>query len=411
MVFGGKINTMKGKTDATLAPAVLRKFPLFSPFSEDQLGKIAETALLLSITADTVVFRQGEDSGAMYMILEGAVKVEYEDLEGGTIAVGDLCRYESFGEIAMLSREPLRVTVRTTADSEFLVIDRDLLLGIIRTSAPEEIIAVLSALSEQIRQAQDRKSRLELLHRTLALQMEVEKQRALTQMVAGVAHEINTPLGVINTAVSIMARELASPQEMTIQRAADIAESLEVMRRNVERAHRLVQEFKKISVSQLADEKESFDIVAAIEDTVELVMVNLRRSQISVNFNNRLPSEQQDWTGYRGILSQILINLLTNIERHAYPNGAGGVAEIMIDLKNDTHFMLTVRDNGEGIPKENQPRIFEPFFTTKRSNGGTGLGLAIVHNLVTSTLKGDIQLSEAGKGAEFIVTFPRVILD
>lgn len=411
MVFGGKINTMKGKTDATLAPAVLRKFPLFSPFSEDQLGKIAETALLLSITADTVVFRQGEDSGAMYMILEGAVKVEYEDLEGGTIAVGDLCRYESFGEIAMLSREPLRVTVRTTADSEFLVIDRDLLLGIIRTSAPEEIIAVLSALSEQIRQAQDRESRLELLHRTLALQMEVEKQRALTQMVAGVAHEINTPLGVINTAVSIMARELASPQEMTIQRAADIAESLEVMRRNVERAHRLVQEFKKISVSQLADEKESFDIVAAIEDTVELVMVNLRRSQISVNFNNRLPSEQQDWTGYRGILSQILINLLTNIERHAYPNGAGGVAEIMIDLKDDTQFVLTVRDNGEGIPKENQPRIFEPFFTTKRSNGGTGLGLAIVHNLVTSTLKGDIQLSEAGKGAEFIVTFPRVILD
>ncbi|WKZ38262.1 MAG: ATP-binding protein [Anaerolineales bacterium] len=402
---------MKGKTDATLAPAVLRKFPLFSPFSEDQLGKIAETALLLSITADTVVFRQGEDSGAMYMILEGAVKVEYEDLEGGTIAVGDLCRYESFGEIAMLSREPLRVTVRTTADSEFLVIDRDLLLGIIRTSAPEEIIAVLSALSEQIRQAQDRESRLELLHRTLALQMEVEKQRALTQMVAGVAHEINTPLGVINTAVSIMARELASPQEMTIQRAADIAESLEVMRRNVERAHRLVQEFKKISVSQLADEKESFDIVAAIEDTVELVMVNLRRSQISVNFNNRLPSEQQDWTGYRGILSQILINLLTNIERHAYPNGAGGVAEIMIDLKDDTQFVLTVRDNGEGIPKENQPRIFEPFFTTKRSNGGTGLGLAIVHNLVTSTLKGDIQLSEAGKGAEFIVTFPRVILD
>lgn len=411
MVFGGKINTMKGKTDATLAPAVLRKFPLFSPFSEDQLGKIAETALLLSITADTVVFRQGEDSGAMYMILEGAVKVEYEDLEGGTIAVGDLCRYESFGEIAMLSREPRRVTVRTTADSEFLVIDRDLLLGIIRTSAPEEIIAVLSALSEQIRQAQDRESRLELLHRTLALQMEVEKQRALTQMVAGVAHEINTPLGVINTAVSIMARELASPQEMTIQRAADIAESLEVMRRNVERAHRLVQEFKKISVSQLADEKESFDIVAAIEDTLELVMVNLRRSQISVNFNNRLPSEQQDWTGYRGILSQILINLLTNIERHAYPNGAGGVAEIMIDLKDDTQFVLTVRDNGEGIPKENQPRIFEPFFTTKRSNGGTGLGLAIVHNLVTSTLKGDIQLSEAGKGAEFIVTFPRVILD
>lgn len=85
--------------------------------------------------------------------------------------------------------------------------------------------------------------------RTLAAQMEAEKQRALTEMVAGVAHEINTPLGIINTAVSIMARELAVPEEMTTQRAADIAELLELVRRNVERSHRLVQDFKKVSVS------------------------------------------------------------------------------------------------------------------------------------------------------------------
>jgi signal transduction histidine kinase len=100
-----------------------------------------------------------------------------------------------------------------------------------------------------MRASSDHNFENELSRRTLAALMEAEKQRALTQMVAGVAHEINTPLSVINTAVNIMARELASPVEVTVQRAADIAESLELMRLNVERAGRLVQDFKKISVS------------------------------------------------------------------------------------------------------------------------------------------------------------------
>ena len=109
--------------------------------------------------------------------------------------------------------------------------------------------------------------------------MEAEKQRALTQMVAGVAHEVNTPLSIINTAVSIMARELAEPVEVTVQRAADIAESLELMRLNVERADYLMQNFKKILVSQLKDERELFDISEAIEETVALVHVTLKHSQ------------------------------------------------------------------------------------------------------------------------------------
>jgi signal transduction histidine kinase len=122
-------------------------------------------------------------------------------------------------------------------------------------------------MDEQTRVATELGFREVLSQRMLASQMEAEKQRALTQMVAGVAHDINTPLSVINTAVNIMARELAAPLELTIRRAADIAEPLELMRLNVERAQQLVQNFKKISANQLQDEKESFDIVEAIEDT------------------------------------------------------------------------------------------------------------------------------------------------
>ena len=242
--------------------------------------------------------------------------------------------------------------------------------------------------------------------------MEVEKQRALTQMVAGVAHEINTPLAIIITAVNIMARELASPVEVTAQRAAEIAESLELMRLNVERADRLMQDFKKISVSQLKDEKQLFDISEAVEETVGLVLASLKRSQVQVKFHNELASDKKDWMGYRGFLSQVLINLLMNVERYAYPKGMGGIVNVTIALEDEGHYRLSVKDQGMGISKENQTHIFDPFFTTGRSIGGTGLGLAIVHNLVTKDLGGEIKLeSEEGKGTEFVVIFPRVILE
>jgi len=184
------------------------------------------------------------------------------------------------------------------------------------------------------------------------------------------------------------------------------------MRLNVERANRLVQDFKKISISQLKDDKEWFDISEAIEETVGLVLVSLKRSQIQVKFHNKLASEQKKWAGYRGFLSQVLINLLTNVERYAYPKGVGGIVDVTIQLEDDKHYCLTVKDYGKGISKENQAHIFEPFFTTGRSTGGTGLGLAIVHNLVTNALSGEIRLkSELGKGAEFIVIIPRIILE
>lgn len=391
---------------------VLKMSPFFASFSEKQLSVISEVASSIFVPADSVIFRQGDFSETMYLILKGEVKAERVDVDGEKIGVTELFDCQVFGETAILGREPRQATVTALEDSELLAINRDLMLEIVRRSSPEEIIEIFSALNDQIRAVTDQELEQTLARRILAAQMEAEKQRALTEMVAGVAHEINTPLGIINTAVSIMARELAAPKEVTIQRAADIAESLELMRRNVERAHKLVQDFKKISVSQLTDQKELFDISEAVEETVNLMLVNLKRSQIGINFINRLAFEQKSWVGYRGVLSQILINLLTNTERHAYPDGVGGNVDVLIELLDDKHYRLTVQDYGGGIPRENQPHIFQPFFTTGRSNGGSGLGLAIVHNLVVNVLRGEIRLRpELQRGTEFQVIFPRVIPD
>ncbi len=400
------------KKKSHVQPEALRKFAFFACFSMDQLKEIAETAPQFFVKANQVVFRQGEHSETMYLILKGAVKIEREDLEKEIISVGGFAEYQVFGELAMLSKEPRQATVTALVDSEFLAIDRAMMLDIIGKSDPEEIMDVFSVLSDQMREANDRDFKETLSKRTLAAQMEVEKQRALTQMVAGVAHEINTPLGIINTAVSIMARELAAPLEITTQRAADIAESLELIRRNVERAHALVQDFKKVSVSQLVAEKEKLNISDVVAETISLMTVSLKRNNISVKFIDKLKDDEKKWIGYHGFLSQMLINFLSNVERYAYPKNTGGEVIVALEVEDEDHYRLTVSDQGQGISKENLSRIYEPFFTTGRAVGGTGLGLAIVHNLIVNALKGEISVkSQEGKGTEFVVIIPKVILD
>ena len=139
-----------------------------------------------------------------------------------------------------------------------------------------------------------------------------------------------------------------------------------------------------------------------------LVQVSLKQNRVHVKFQNRLAPEQKKWMGCRGYLSQVLINLLMNVERYAYPNGMGGVVDVAIQMEDDEHYRLSVKDYGSGISKEDQKHIFEPLFTTGQSVGGTGLGLSIVQNLVTNSLNGEIELeSEVGKGTQFSVILPR----
>jgi signal transduction histidine kinase len=283
---------------------------------------------------------------------------------------------------------------------------------------PEAFLKVFAVLTNQIRAVNEREFRELLSQRTLAAEMEAERQKALTQMVAGVAHELNTPLGIINTAASIIEREIGSPAMQALaensearRQVEDIQEALELIKGNIQRAHRLVQDFKKVSVSQLSDVKEPMDLSEAVQETVNLAQAHLRRSGLIINIHDSLPVTQKTWVGYRGYLSQVLLNLLTNIERYAYaPGPARG--DITLALEKPNKFAITVRDNGKGMSEEVRAHIFEPFYTTGRATGGTGLGMAIVHNLVTTALKGAIRInSTPGQGTEVIVTFPRSIPD
>jgi signal transduction histidine kinase len=249
---------------------------------------------------------------------------------------------------------------------------------------------------------------------------ETARHRSVAQMVAGVAHEINTPLGIIHTAADLITSALSSPLLETVCQTVEGAELLEGLRdagrlasRNVERAHRLVQDFKKVSVQQIQDRQEEVPLAEAVAETVSMFRLTDRRSPMEVSIVDHLPEELKTWLGYPGALSQVLLNLLSNAQRYAYDQGAGGKVEITLDgLEDGSEYRIVVRDFGKGIAKADLPRVFDPFFTTGRGKGGSGLGLAIVYSIVTAHLKGTITFdSTPGEGTTVELRLPRVCAD
>jgi signal transduction histidine kinase len=190
----------------------------------------------------------------------------------------------------------------------------------------------------------------------------------------------------------------------------DIAEASALMRRNLERANVLVQNFKRVSVGQLAERADPVDLSALTQDVVDLYSIEARRARIAVTIDDRLPETGRRWLGYPGYYTQILLNLLSNVERYAYPAGVGGPAEIVLERREhegQSDFAVAVIDHGRGMEPEHLRQVFEPFFTTGRIQGGTGLGMAIVRNLVSSALGGSVRLESApGEGLAVRIAFP-----
>ena len=265
-------------------------------------------------------------------------------------------------------------------------------------------------------------------------EMELERHRALSQMVAGMAHELNTPLGIANTAADMIAKRLNRPEVNTLFQQSEklrierqkIIELTELLTRNITGAYQQLQSFKQIAVNQLTAKRESVNLPDTVSDIVALFQVNVRQSNLRIEIYNVLqtpassllyPERNSDspviWHGYPGYLSQVVMNLLSNVAHYAYPEGQGGSVEITIaeaTVDQQPGFALTIRDRGQGIAPDQLARIFEPFFTTGRLQGGLGLGMTIVHNIVTTALQGHIHVeSVLDEGTIIHVTFPKMI--
>ncbi len=257
---------------------------------------------------------------------------------------------------------------------------------------------------------------LEHLKNTQEQLIESEKMSALGGLVAGVAHEVNTPLGISITAASIFQTKIKglekAIEDNTLSKKdlddfiADMKDADDILIKNLDRAALLIKNFKKISVDQSSEEIRDFELNAYIEEIISTFRSELRNHKITLDLE--LCSEHIDMNSYPGAISQLIINLLQNATIHAFDEDS---QDKKITIKTEylgDYTVIYCSDNGKGIEKKVVDKVFEPFVTTKRNKGGTGLGLNITYNLVTQHLGGNIKIdTKVKQGACFIVTLPR----
>ncbi|HYC02817.1 MAG TPA: HAMP domain-containing sensor histidine kinase [Azospirillaceae bacterium] len=243
-----------------------------------------------------------------------------------------------------------------------------------------------------------------------------EKMASLGSLVAGVAHEVNTPVGVALTAASQMAAETArirSLVETGALKRSDLAEYLEaagelsrLVEANSARAARLIQSFKEVAVDQASGERRTFELGPYVEEVVSNLGPQLKRLRVRVAQD--IPAGIVV-DGYPGPFAQVLTNLVQNSLLHAFEEGRAGTITVEARRLGEAQVELTYRDDGKGIPAALRSRIFDPFFTTRRGQGGSGLGLHLLYNIVTGPMGGRVEVGEApGGGARFTLSFPLV---
>lgn len=279
-------------------------------------------------------------------------------------------------------------------------------------SSAAELVAAnqqLSAANAELNQAMD------TLQKTQHHLIQSEKMAALGSLVAGVAHEINTPVGVGVTAASHL-QQLTDEFQRRYQTTPLTKRSLEdflentheaaaIILTNLERASHLTRNLKQVSVDQSSEARRSFAVKEYIDKVLLSLHPQLKTSKHIVTVDC---PEDLIMDAYPGAFGQILTNLIMNSLLHAYEPDESGHMHIFVSRGQDT-LTLQYRDDGKGMEPQTAARIYEPFFTTKRNAGGTGLGLYILYNMIQQQFAGTISCeSEIGVGTKFIITLPLV---
>jgi signal transduction histidine kinase len=246
--------------------------------------------------------------------------------------------------------------------------------------------------------------------------IDAERLAALGGLVAGVAHEVNNPIGISLTVASSFARraemfdaELKSDGQLRrskleefVRSSRDAAQQLVA---NLHRAGELIQSFKQVAVDRSHAERRQFSLSEATDQIVASLKPVLKKAAITLSVD--VP-EGLVIDGYPGSYGQILTNLFLNAANHAFAGGRSGAISISARPRGSDDVEIIFADDGAGMTPDVQRQAFDPFFTTRRNEGGTGLGLHIVYNLVTQQLGGRMMLeSRPGQGTTFRIIMPR----
>jgi signal transduction histidine kinase len=278
------------------------------------------------------------------------------------------------------------------------------------TLLAEKVKARTDALKES---NQELLSTLEKLHQFQGQLVETEKMASLGDMVAGIAHEINTPVGLGVTASTLLhdrLLEIKNAFEDKSLKSSQLKkfltqgeENIGIIYRNLNRAANLISSFKKVAVDQSSIDTRAFNFQELLDEVSLTLKGKLEEQHVKliIDCPENLIIESK-----AGPINQILINLILNSIIHGFENKPNGEINIsVLYLSNQLH--INYKDNGIGINESIKAKIFEPFTTTKRGNGGSGLGLHLVFNIVTQALNGHIDFeSESGLGTTFNIIFP-----
>ncbi len=246
--------------------------------------------------------------------------------------------------------------------------------------------------------------------------IESETMASLGSLVAGIAHEINTPLGIAVTAHTLISEQvkqitkLSQKDQLDSRNIAEIVDIIneadEILDSNLTRAAQLIKSFKQVAVDSSSQSSYLFNMRQNIDQTCMSLSNVIKKEHLHIEISC---PENYEITSYPGALTQIYTNLIMNSVNHAFDRMKDQkIIHIDVVIK-DKYVTVTYTDNGNGISPEILPKIFEPFITSKRGNGGSGLGTNIIYNLTTKVLGGKIEcnnLDAPQHGARFAITFP-----
>ncbi|WP_346353753.1 sensor histidine kinase [Azotosporobacter soli] len=272
----------------------------------------------------------------------------------------------------------------------------------------------LTAANQELRAMNDELIQtVSLLQKTQRQLVESEKMASLGNLVAGVAHEINTPVGVGITAAShlvdivndfrarIAAGNLTHTELRHFVDAND--ETGQMILTNLERAASLIRSFKQVSVDQGSEQQRVFDLKHYLEDIIQSLHAPLKKTKHTVRIDC---PDHLLIDGFPGSIAQIVTNLLMNSLVHAYEPDAAGQIRLTLQ-RQDAMLLFSYCDDGRGMSPDVLEKIFDPFFTTRRGAGSTGLGLHILYNIVTQKLHGSVECeSKPNEGTCFLIRFP-----
>ncbi len=261
----------------------------------------------------------------------------------------------------------------------------------------------------------DLSAALETLQRTQVELLASEKMASLGSLVAGIAHELNTPIGnslLASTSLRDRVEDFERHVAAGALRRSELLRHLDEVRmasqliaNSLHKAAELISSFKQIAVDQTNDQRREFDLLEAVRDTIATYTPRLRRAGCEVVLE--IPQGLR-FDSYPGGLYQVLNNLMNNALNHAFEAGAGGTITVHAEAAADGMVALTFSDNGAGMTDEVLRRVFDPFFTTRMGQGGTGLGMHIVYNIVNAALGGRISVTSApGAGTSVRMLLPR----